>query len=508
MYSVKFPNRVLPKQWYKDHTRVHIIFFTNCDISYIESDAFDTDSLKDLKTLHLISMTLEMRAGALNGLTAGIIGFTGMTIQNMNYKFMEIIAETVEMISLKRLDIETHLYNIIGGVKLKRLRSLTFTMVPLLRIITPNTVTKTPVIQEIIVHGCGLEVILDHSFDHLPATLELVSLRYNKLKTLPARLFDKLDLEFSREFIEDNPLECDCNLIELANVHEDIFGFYCEHEIDVLKIDHSNCSSEPPKSREVKLYESRQCFRHYGTNTLRVAYTDQYRLKVILNESAWLIKSIKRSRFHFFILTSHGDGYTNAGAICYTLYAKYGAISMDKLRVSEGAYVACVIPSSTERRVWPLNCFSIILDRPNMWIGEDIRIPVIFLGITLNLISFVVAIYLGVYLVKNNLVFLNGADRVIIGRNKTNHKIDTVLVMPTTWKESRLQSHDVVSLNDDHLVDQNNRELFKPKTKPILSIIPFASQRRALESDYYVDCPCSPRYESIASRMGSRRNFY
>lgn len=434
LYKISFIDQTIAPNWYKDKTHLNSLALIGCGIRYIQQDAFNNKQFEQLSHFSLqTNPIVDIDGGAFNGLKH-LISITFMeTALNVNYKFLTPIAATITSIFISRLSGKTNVYNIIGSIEWPKIETISIFEQPI-EIVTPNTITKVPNIEIIAISYCGIEVIVAKSFDHLLQSLGAITMRGNNLKTLPSTLFDHLNLYFNDIFFQDNPWECTCDFLKLRQKFNYNFDFVCT-ENEIIPI----CTNENADDLMAlnKSQTKRKCQNLYGTNFLRVTYAAKFQLKIMWSDQKIYIKSSQRIKFHLIMFENMNSAGDHLYSNCIRTTAKYASVALLNKPFGVRVHMACAIDDHTLQGVWPLNCFSFTINKPNqMWIADNPKVYALAIVIVAFCTIFFVSIFLGTLLARKYLILMKGVGRVHICKNTKSRRISTVLVLPPHWKHS------------------------------------------------------------------------
>lgn len=421
-----FPNATLTNNFYIDQTEINALIFMRCDFKIIAANAFNRKSLLNLRYLQLMNFELiDFQFGAFNGLNNfDELRLYKTTIKNLRYNIFEPIALSLRSITLAESSM--NLYNIIAAIEYPKLREINLYQINFNRIITVNSVAKCPAIFEIFIISSGIEAVQLGAFDHLADTLRLICLRENKLKTLPSNIFDKLERLIVMSS-EGNPWECDCSLSKLTKKYGNVFGVVCED--DRWEGDSQIDCAEQNAPSELSPIEAKKCWRHYGTNAMRVNFFTNYRIRTTPDGTKLVLKNSKRTAFRILIMAAQ---MTNVH--CVRIAAKYASIALDKYRLPFGVRsIAIIDPINSKAAVSPMHFVTFNVERGDVWLNQNAKYATISLILTAYAIAFVSAAYLSIYLVPRHLFLLQRLESVLLTRDSTTNKIDAALIMPKTW---------------------------------------------------------------------------
>lgn len=419
-----YPDSTLTNSFYTDQTEINILHFRDCDIQVIQANAFLIKALQNLKCLNIHQATpVEFKLNAFHGLNdLNDFNLINVTIKNGHYRMLEPIALTVKQLLFNGLS--GNWYNIIGSRPLRNLRTIKLVRISFYIIITLNSLPNMPSVTWIHFAMCDTEVILLGAFDRFGDTLEKLTMYANRLKTVPAQLFDHMK-RLSGPGIELlwNPVQCDCDTLALMRKYGNIFEMECRE--DLLIDANLDCNRPQQLTDPLNLTEARACWRHYGTNALRVNFITAYRIRVSAEKTKLMFTNSRRNHFYILIITDA------AAKFCLSISAKYASVSLKNIINPFGIKSVAVIENG---QVSPMHFISFYLHNHKLvWLRENCRAIMVVCLLAIYSGAFILALLLGIYLVNKNFILLKRLDRVILEREKTTNKIETVLVMPRSW---------------------------------------------------------------------------
>lgn len=442
-HKMKYPS--LKFNWYEDKAPISELMFYDCIIPIIEKNAFATNQFKHLKILTMTMTTpIEFKYGAFNYIKIQQLHISFTAVINWHYNLLEPIAGSLNQITIRDLAKPINIFNIIGSVPLPRLYLLTIRNISEnMRVLTSNTISNVPSITVLGLKYCNIEIIKEGAFDRLTA-LAAIILRNNRLKTLPHNLFDNTLIVFASLVFVDNPWECTCDFMELRQRFPTSFNFICNTENE-----QPNCTLPLVSSQ----YESRVCWFHYGTNSLRITFSTNFRLKYVSTEQYIFVRNSKRILFFLLLFNSE-----NSKRQCILATAKYAGINVRKGLFDVNTYTLCAVDDPTILQIWPRNCISFHrLSYDANFNEREWKFLVIFGIMSISLLSFLVSILAGVYLGRYRLNLFKGADHINTDRNTKSMQIKTLIVLPFNGKEYlKLKMEKCMNSDTQHMVIQNN----------------------------------------------------
>lgn len=430
IYFAKLPNNCLNRYWYKDKAMVKKLKFVKTEFKFIDTDAFNQRqflNLIELEFKYNSIMSIEFKVGALKGLKklkTFILNTIGEVI--LNYTFLELVVDNLEQLLLNSLG-SSNLFNLIGSLNLRKVRSLVLTKITTYRVITQNTITNMDNLKYLKISACSIEAISNDAFDRIGNKLTALDLTKNNLKTLPINLFDHLHgLNLTFEMFLGNPIECTCDILYLDSKFQNVFHNICEAERNSNQIE--NCPGKDALIPVGRSIESRYCVNHFGTNTVRITYPIMYRQKFNASDVKLNIRSPTRSIFRLIIFNNELQLSIN----CVTFISKYAVVFLNSLRLKTGATTICII-DKLDGVIWPLNCISINISPFNAWVFLKDKTMICFGFSMILLFTIFVSMYLGKLLVQYNLILLTNINFVALQRKFNTNKIEKAFIVPKDW---------------------------------------------------------------------------
>lgn len=220
--QMQFPNATLSKSWYRAKKPIHWLEFQLSRIDVIESDAFDWPPFRSLTDLAFVKCTpIEYKAGFLSGLPhLKVIAFENMQVNNVDATFLLSVRGTLESFLVESYTGHLDFNVVFGTYKFLQLHSLSFVECAAVRTLAYGNFTGLSALRRLNLQDNAIEVIEPGAFDYILVTLVSVTLTGNRLKMLPAEIFNiwlELDgFDNDGPFIElhDNPWSCECEMIE------------------------------------------------------------------------------------------------------------------------------------------------------------------------------------------------------------------------------------------------------------------------------------------------------
>lgn len=229
MRNMTFPNSSLQHDWYRAKQPIFGLNFDTCKPFQIYADSFTDDVFDQLRVLSFNNIgRFEHRPGLFSGMPRLFrIYFVKTEIYHIQRELFAPIRTYLSEAEFKELPSYLNLDKVFGVTKFLRLKLVKIEDTQYLRTLAPTNFSGLTVVQELIMRNCGIEVILEKTFDYVSVTLTTLSLTHNKLKTLPTTIFNKL-LEvnfdtFQYVYLEGNPLICGCDMVELIQLAANYF---------------------------------------------------------------------------------------------------------------------------------------------------------------------------------------------------------------------------------------------------------------------------------------------
>lgn len=213
-----FPSWRLPLGWFNGLAVITELNLECRNFDIIETDAFVADAFTTVRNLTLNWPGLNiLQTGAFNGLhSLQSLVFTYSTIKGFTTGLLDIVAKTLTHLSV----VEVNKYS--TPLLVNGLTGGTSSMVSLKTVvfkhnlndtITERTFLGLTSVVHLDLSFCQIEVIGSNSFKPISSTIKELSLRGNKLKTLPYGLFSQMmNRSGLKIYLDTNIWHCDCDL--------------------------------------------------------------------------------------------------------------------------------------------------------------------------------------------------------------------------------------------------------------------------------------------------------
>lgn len=454
IFQGSFAHQEIRQNWYTDKTEIYTLEFMECDFKIISANAFD---IKHIKVLIIHSLhAIEMKMGALNGLKSVQQMIFSHTISiDTTYRILEPIAQSVLKLLFSNMDSRTNMYNFIGGIALINLINLSLIRMENFKVITPHSITNTPALERLMISKCSTEVILSGSFNHFHGTLKTLILTNNQLTTLPVDFFERLgfNLKYGQVSLFPNPWLCDCTMLQL-NQQVPNFSLHstCEY-VDIMRLAEVCRNWQPPLHRK----RSHRCIDHYGTNSLRINYTFEYRLWMSKDREWLYIKSPYRSTFYLLVFHT-----ANKLPTCLRINAKFTRISFHNLHLIQGIRLIAITYLESNIKVWPRNLLAYSQFTDATWIAKNEKWFYLMVFITTIVVCGIAAVGIGYIFAKWNLLLPRNRKHVSFTQNEKAIKMIAVHVSSASITANREY------FNNDCVANEDTKCVIKNRFVPIL----------------------------------------
>lgn len=221
---------------------------------------------------------------------------------------------------------------------------------------------------------CGIELILEKTFDFIGHSLKSLTLSHNNLKTIRPALLNGMMLENSIDakslYVSNNPLECDCEMWSLQNLillNIKIFSglpIMCNvtrsNGTELVSILHMNLTCENMQTIQIE----RVCSHVYLMPT-EMAYT-RFRMNRIANSI--LIRTNASQLFRIWTIRAEermqqrckSETWLLENVKCL-LVNNVTRIIQSNFLVSHHEYTVVSIMHMTRSKIWPLHLMTFYL---------------------------------------------------------------------------------------------------------------------------------------------------
>lgn len=383
--KINFPNSTLSPGWYNGDNPFIALELIGNDIEIIKTGAFDAEPFKELRELTFLNNpTVEFEHQIFRNLRKlEVLIFRFTIIKNMDTKLLQPVDRTLIHLSYFGLPVMNSFDYMLGKVRFSKLVQVRMhsTSTEALKILGPSNFTSLLVLKYLDLSHCGIEVILNQTFDFLGETVEVINLEFNELSAINAKLFhiylDRQFLFHKKLFLTGNPFICDCDFFEYRNMTSmNLFeNKKISHCYKNLSCVHSVDSTETEQNRTGHL----KCHK---MSTIHVAKICQYHSQFEINAHPKFHLSFQKER-ESISLKTHVIGsfrllvknlelvnsrpkkrcpsreLIHKYAKCYILSKEERAMPFTKFLAQSKISTFFVIHVSSKKTVWPLNCMTL-----------------------------------------------------------------------------------------------------------------------------------------------------
>lgn len=402
--------------WYEGIKTVNYLKIEYGTLHTIESGAFNSTVFNEMDTLVLtLNVPIEYKSGIWRGLNNLLMLLLGNV--NLFYTdaedFLLPFAQTLStyVSNFGHTDKDVRFNRFFANYNLSELREISLNFIkPQLdyrRLLAADNFSSMPVIERINIINCGIEVIEADAFSRIGRTLIQLNLEQNKIKKLPANVFNV--------FFDKNQLPV---LPKLLNLTANGFVCSCEfYELKYLSLinvgrksyDTWRCSADS-SALSMEMCPNLQILRPdriHPTHNITYAYP-RIDLKLIAKNALLLVKIINRDKYRVFI-RNYNMEYANDSDLCYD--GQWAPASVNCFyfeNVSDAIPIAdylrtdlttiCVIYADMLKHVWPLHCITINRARKFLTAFDVIWLDK-FLIVIISVLSSIMGVLLGLLIV-------------------------------------------------------------------------------------------------------------
>lgn len=443
MENTHFPKRTISANWYSgtNESQIWRINFLRNDFDTIKRAAFSA-----FKLLLELSFEDQQTIRCLSGWNVGL-KLNGLTIWNsllidINYEFFATGYVTGVKL-YNSLGDTTNIVDIFGVGYHREIITIHIEKTMAIKRINAYDFSSALLMQYLYLPSCGIETITVNAFVYM-INLKEIDLSGNRLKTLPANLFNVL-LE-NRYFVavqfSNNNWECQCDLIYVRNALQEYGINFRDFPVNCSLPQDAGDDESVCKTNTVKMYEN-NCRSHYGFNFIFVRYP-KFKLHVDENMQLLTIRPtifMQGQKFYSLHFDQNEMKFSDCGLEkpphCHIFHKENITMTINHLNDRIGD-LFCIIDSMNRTNIWPLNCITLC---KNCDIKIWLRIPslMIFIVYTIGIGIFTILLgmSLGYLLVRLKPQLLHGAVRVVVLRTKERRDSFTIFVMPSNWTQNR-----------------------------------------------------------------------
>lgn len=402
-----YSNAMLTSDFYTEKTKPLSILFLDCGFEIVTANTFQPAVFEEMRHLGFGRIKIiDFQLGAFNGLSK-LTDFWIHTvaIKNLHYNTLKPLASTLKRVRLIKIELE-NMYNLIGVLTFYKLEKFHFTFTKLCTIFTSNCLAQLPNIWHISFGGCDIEAIELGAFDRYAKTIEVIQIYRNRLKTLPAKLFDNLvHLKVDKLLIIDNPWECDCDVLALTRKFsgQQMFSIECTDER--LVGNQTDCAAVTPNIDRSPM-EMRRCCHHYGTNGLRVSFHTTYRIRLADGGTKLRLKKSKRTCFYVLIYSTD-----EARMQCVRLTTRYDYLLLDRFKLAPGVQFVVAADPLDLGTASPMHMISFYMAGNHLWLHQDDKLFVLAASAGIYIVAFIFTFLVGIFGDRSKIIALGNGGR-------------------------------------------------------------------------------------------------
>lgn len=347
LITAKFVLGIMAKKWLNCNVNIYELEIDMGDTTQIEEYAFVSPAF-----VHTEFLTLK-KLNVSNLSNSSLFGFDNLTTLKLYQLsnsyipsgFLSGVSETLE--NLVVFGDHLNVYNLSGmtnGVLLTELRFVSYSL-NLKNTIDEFSFTGLTAIHTLELSSCGIEVFGERTFDNIAESLMLLKLNNNRIKHFSSSVFEVLLQGPVKIFLDENPLECSC---ELSDFQQQV-QMHRQNFIEIPKC------SDPYYLHDVEIDIADMCLngidpllanRYIGciNENYRFEYKPirkqehKFRLVQNVNESFTLQQFNWQQDPYVLIVNSSLKGYQPNCIVCLTIF-KNRWIALDKWRI----HMICII---------------------------------------------------------------------------------------------------------------------------------------------------------------------
>lgn len=287
-----------------------------------------------------------------------------------------------------------------------------------LRILAPDNFTALPAIEHLTLADCGIEAILNHTFDYIGETLRFLDLNQNAFMELEPKIFYTLldSYRFDNVRIAGNVMECNCRFYALRdlirmNAHKRLYfkpitciqsharNFTIDECTHLQVINMKRLNIEMYLDYNVNWIAYRKFFIKYKPLTkqimVQVENIERYRILIINQNFMWTKKS-KGQRC-----------YPNQQCLanltnCFLVTADNANFSIAKYFPDSDLISLAVIHVSASKRIWPLHYVTVRIPDELTGCIRITWLETFFIGAFALIIGIFMILFLGSLILKND----------------------------------------------------------------------------------------------------------
>lgn len=411
---IQFPNGRVTANWYGGHVNVYAIRLELQNVTSIENNAFDAEAFRTVDTITLIFQrltTIEANVFInLPGLYILIMESTvdGTFLIKPDENILIPIRGTLDILEI--LHFAGTLNSFLGNVRFSQLSELLISnpsdfYYP--RILAPQNFSGLLIMEKLNLAACGIEAILDRTFDSIGRTLITLNITENPLKCLTldllwafisSRPHRRTRLNRSL-FAMKNLVKCDCEFYDMKNITLISFKYVAFAYENITCIPNAAYSPDTCKGSQ-NVHPHNWCLDH--PNISLYSYFD-VRFKRMELETLNISQNQYKHRKYRLWMQSFNDpevkrkqrcpnsGWLQRSIACVMLSNVTATIDIHNYLNKSELTLFCAMYLVQYRSAWPLHCITIRdyltedLVRWTFWISS---FACAFCGLAVGILAF------------------------------------------------------------------------------------------------------------------------
>lgn len=406
--SIRFPDGRIKSKWYKGIVEMFFLDLHLDNVTAIEDNAFNTHALRLLDKLIINLRThTEFYAGMFNGLEnlkwLIISGRIGSYFCQTNAQLLKPI---IKLELFYNLHGNVSFQDYFGTQNLTRLYNITVgnpMSVVYSRILSNEDFAGLCAVISLLLNNCGIEAILEGTFDFIGGTLRDLDLGLNKIKHLAFgmlfKFFDSRAINGDSHkvlHLGDNLFQCNCEFYLLKNVtlisfgHRYIADRYIRCNSKLLIVSNETCD-------DIQIIHPERMHLTYPYGYVRPYAYVKFQLKLVRDQRNVVVRvrQFEARRYRLWIhnlnephlvskLKCPNKVWLTESIKCFTFAKREVNISIERFLQKSSHTIFCIVFLRYPEKVWPLHCttvFKAIPDSHSRWMSVANLVWICFLGI-------------------------------------------------------------------------------------------------------------------------------
>lgn len=373
--DIYFPDGKLTANWYSGRFDIYELNIELDNVNVIEDNAFDSDAFRTLDGLILkFKEMTKLGPSLFNNLpkldTLSLRSSdSGTFYSNPGVNILTSLTKVLQNLAV--LNFTDTINSLTDGIKFPQLIYLAITNPPnsnYSRTLAPQNFSGLLILHTLVLKGCGIETILEHTFDKIGHTLGMLILSNNHIKHVSLNIYwvfinSRYRDNYKMFLLENNLVECDCQFYEVRNTTAISFNSFF---VDINAFTCNAVAADVAEMCEDRQYIHTKncCLDHPNIDVYAYPY---FKIKLLETNKLLSINLTKERPYRLWIQNlddpetrrKHrcpNKGWLQQSVNCLMFL---NVTEMISIRHKSELTLVCVVYLVYSKSVWPLHCITV-----------------------------------------------------------------------------------------------------------------------------------------------------